>query len=157
MVVTKCMSVNNPIIRRYHVAKVLNAPIKFAFKWCTDFRDTDPNITGSGNKRKILEKTKARVIYTISYKSGRRTLHAVNIVTLHPPRSWHLDSRGEEDDEVGEYALSSLGPSKTKLDMKFTEYWKTRDYPSNTEYIEQIHDVWNKYAAALEKDYKRKR
>ena len=154
---TQSLSAKKPAVRKYHVTKVLSAPIKFAYKWCTDFRDSDPKITGSGNKRRILEKTKARVIYTIRYKSGGRTLNAVNIVTLHPPRSWHLDSRGEEDDEVGEYTLSTLGPSRTKLDMKFIEYWKTRSYPSSTEYIEQIHDVWNKYAAAMEKDYNRQR
>ena len=151
------MSPQKLIVRTYHVTKVLNAPLNFAFKWCTDYRSSDPKITGSGNKRKILEKTKARVIYTVGYKSGERSLNAVNIVTLNPPRSWHLDSRGEEDDEVGDYKLSSLGPSKTKLDMKFTEEWKTQDYPSNTEYIKQIHDVWSKYAAALEKDYRKRR
>jgi len=151
------VSAKNPIVRTYHVTKVLNAPLSFAFNWCTDYRASDPKITGSGNKRKILEKTKARVIYTVGYKSGERTLNAVNIVTLNPPHSWHLDSRGEEDDEVGDYKLSSLGPSKTKLDMKFIEEWKTRNYPPNKEYLKQIHAVWNKYAAALEKDYRKHR
>jgi len=155
------VSARNPDVRTYHVTKVLNAPLKFAYRWCTDFRDSDPKITGSGNKRKILEKTKERVVYnsqfTIRYKHGGKTLNAVNIVTLHPPRSWHLDSRGDEDDEVGEYRLSRLGPSKTRLDMKFIERWKIRDYPPKAEYLKSIHAVWDKYAASLEKDYRRHR
>ncbi len=151
------MSAKKPDVRTYHATKVLNAPLKFAYRWCTDFRDTDPKITGSGNRRKILEKTKERVIYTIRYKSGGKTRTAVNIVTLHPPRSWHLDSRGDEDDEEGEYRLSKLGSAKTRLDMKFIERWKIGDYPSKSDYLKSIHDVWTKYAAALEKDYRRHR
>jgi hypothetical protein len=145
------------LVRTYHLTKVLNAPLNFAYRWCTDFRDSDPQITGSKNKREILEKTKARVIYTIRYENRGRTWNAVNIVTLHPPRSWHLDSRGEEDDEIGEYRLSRLGPSKTRLDMTFVERWKFRGFPSNAEYLKQIHNVWDKYAAALDKDYRRRR
>ncbi len=139
----------------YHVTKVLNAPVQFAYEWCTDFRDDDPKITGSKNKRSILEKTKERVIYTIRYKSGGKTWNAVNIVTLRPPRAWQLDSRGDEDDEVGEYRLSRLGARKTKLDMTFVERWKVRNYPPRAEYLQHIHEIWDKYAAALEKDYRR--
>lgn len=46
----------------------------------------------------------------------------MNIVILNPPRAWHLDSRGEEDDAVGDYMLTRLSPRRTKLDMKFVEY-----------------------------------
>lgn len=146
-----------PIIRKYHVSKVLNAPLSFTFKWCTDYRDTDPKITGSKNKRLILEKTKERVIYTIRYKSGGKTMNAVNIVTLRPPKAWHLDSRGDEDDEIGEYRLTSIGPRKTRLDMAFVEFWKIRNYPGKSEYLSDMHRLWDKFGAALERDYRRHR
>jgi len=136
---------------------VFNAPLSFAFKWCTDYREDDPGITGSKNKRSVLEKTKERVIYTIRYKSGGKTMNAVNIVTLKPPKAWYLDSRGDEDDEVGVYRLTSLGRRKTRLDMTFVEYWKIRNYPGNSEYLSDIHRIWDKYAAALERDYRRHR
>ena len=141
----------------YHLTKVLNAPLQFAYEWCTDFREDDPKIIGSKNRRRILEKTKERVIYTIRYKSGGKTWNAVNIVTLHPPAAWHLDSRGDEDDEVGEYRLSKLGPRKTKLEMTFVERWKVRDYQPRAEYLKHIHNIWDKYAAALQRDYRRRR
>jgi hypothetical protein len=136
---------------------VLNAPLFFAFKWCTDYRENDPRITGSKNKRSILEKTKERVIYTIRYRSGQRTMNAVNIVTLKPPKAWYLDSRGDEDDTIGEYHLTSLGPRKTRLEMTFVESWKIRNYPEKAEYLSDIHRIWDKYAAAFETDYKRHR
>ena len=100
-----------------------------------------------------MEKTKERVIYTIRYKSGGKMMNAVNIVTLKPPKAWYLDSRGEEDDEVGVYRLTSLGPRKTRLDMTFVEYWKTKNYPAKSQYLSDIHRIWDKYAAALERDY----
>jgi hypothetical protein len=146
-----------PTVRTYHVSKVLNAPLSFTFKWCTDYRDTDPKITGSKNKRSVLEKTKERVIYTIRYKSGGKTMNAVNIVTLKPPKAWHLDSRADEDDTIGDYRLTSLGRRKTRLDMSFVEYWKIRNYPGKSEYISDIHRIWARYAAALERDYRRHR
>jgi len=136
---------------------VLNAPLSFAFKWCTDYRENDPRMTGSKNKRSILEKTMERVIYTIRYSSGEKTMNAVNIVTLKPPKAWYLDSRGDEDDTIGEYHLTSLGPRKTRLEMTFVESWKIRNYPGKAEYLSDVHRIWDKYAAALERDYKRHR
>jgi len=149
--------VAKPTVRTYHASKVLNAPLSFAFKWCTDYREDDPRITGSKNKRSILEKTKERVIYTIRYKSGEKTMNAVNIVTLKPPKAWYLDSRGDEDDTIGEYRLTSLGSRKTRLDMTFVEYWKISNYPGKSEYLSDIYRIWDKYAAELERNYRRHR
>jgi hypothetical protein len=149
--------VEKPAVRTYHISKVLNAPLYFAFKWCTDYRESDTRITGSKSKKSILEKTKKRAIYTIHYKSGGKAMNAVNIVTLKPPKAWHLDSRGDEDDMIGEYRLTSLGPRKTRLDMEFVEYWKIRNYPGKPEYLRDMHRIWDNYAVALERDYKRHR
>ncbi len=144
-------------MRTYHLTKVLNAPVQFAYDWCTDFQVDDRKITGSKNKRKILEKTKEWVIYAIRYKSGGKVMNAVNIVTLHPPRAWHLDSRGEEGDTLGEYRLSKLGPRRTKLDMTFIETWKVKNYPSRADYLKDIHRIWDKYATALARDYRKRK
>lgn len=84
-------------------------------------------------------------------------MNAVNIVTLHPPRAWHLDSRGDEDDTLGKYRLSKLGPRRTKLDMTFIEAWKVKNYPSRADYLKDIHRIWDRYAAALAKDYRKRK
>lgn len=46
------------------VTKTINAPLRYVFNWCTDFREDDPALTNSKGSRKILEKTKKRVVYT---------------------------------------------------------------------------------------------
>lgn len=141
----------------YHVSKTINAPLRFVFEWCTDFREDDPKITGSKRKRKILQKTEHRVIYTTSYKSGGKRRTAVNVVTLHPPKAWHLDFIGDEDDEVGEYRLTKIGSKRTKLDMTFKEHYKIRNSPTKAQDVKQTREIWGKYAAALEKDFRRRR
>lgn len=139
----------------FTVAKVIRAPLRFVYGWCTDYRETDPRITGSKSTRKILMKTKHRVVYTVSYRSGGKTRSAVDVVTLYPPKAWHLDFVGDEDDETGDYALSSLGRNKTKLSMTFTERYKVGKSPSKTQDIKSVHEIWNKYMVALERDYAR--
>lgn len=141
----------------YRISKTINAPIRFVYDWCTDYREDDYKIVGSKSRRTFLEKTKQRVIYAIRYPSDGKTMHAVNIVTLHPSRGWHLDSFGEEDDEFGDYRLTKLGLRKTRLDMVFREKWKIADVPPKAEYLKHIGGIWDKYVAALEKDCKNKK
>jgi hypothetical protein len=133
---------------------VINTPLRYVFNWCTDFREDDGDLTGSTSQRKILEKTKKRVVYASLYTGidGNQKI-GVNIVTLKAPTSWHLEYFGEEDNEIGEYKLSSLGKNKTKLSMVFKETWKTEKVPSIEEQVESTGKVWDQYVAALEKDY----
>lgn len=79
------------------------------------------------------------------------------MVTLYPPKAWHLDFTGDEDDEIGDYVLSSLGPRKTRLDMKFMEHYKIRGAPTQAQDVKSIHEVWDKFVTALERDYTRKK
>ena len=138
------------------VSKTIDAPRRYVYDWCTDYRDTDPQITGSKSQRRVLEKTKKRAIYVQIYEGadGKEKV-AVDIVTLKPPSSWHLDYFGEEDDEIGEYRLTKLREGKTRLDMVFKEKWKDiARIPSIEEQIRSTNEVWDKYVAALEKEYK---
>ncbi len=138
----------------FRVSKVINAPLRYVYEWCIDFREDDPKLTGSTSVRKILEKTKKKIVYAQLYKGedGEQKI-GVDIVTLKPPNSWHLDFYGEEDTETGEYKLKSLGRKKTKLDMVFKENWKIPNPPSKKYQIEHTNIVWDKYVSALEKDY----
>jgi hypothetical protein len=81
----------------------------------------------------------------------------VDVVTLFPPRGWHLDYVSDEDDEVGDYVLSSLGPRKTRIDLTFLEHYKIGRAPSKALYSSHVSQVWDKYVKALEKEYRRSR
>jgi hypothetical protein len=75
------------------------------------------------------------------------------MVTLRPPKSWCLDQVGEDEDVIGVYRLTRVGPEKTRLDMKFTEKYKISDAPTKEQNRNQTDQMWNKYVTALEKDY----
>jgi len=136
-----------------HVSKVINAPLSFVYKWCTDYREDDPKITGSKNQRKILQKTRQRVIYLSIYKRRGKFKYAVNIVTLYPEKAWHLDFLGEEDEETGDYRLTRLGARRTRLDMVFKERYKIRGAPTKAQDTKGTNEIWDKYVAALQRDY----
>ena len=138
----------------FKVSKTINASLSYVYEWCTDFRDSDPQLTGSKSQRTIVERTKKRVIYAQIYNGmdGRKKV-AVNIVTLKTPDTWHLDFFGEEDDETAEYRLRSIGKNRTRIDIVFREKWKVNSPPSLEEQIEGTNKVWDKYVAALEQDY----
>ena len=137
----------------YCVMKTINAPLKFVYDWCTDYREDDNQITGSKTQFKILQKTNRQVIYLRTNERDGKTMIGVKMVTLKPPKAWHLDQVGEDEDAIGVYKLTRVGPEKTRLDMTFTEKYKVRDAPTKEQDRNDTDQMWDKYVAALEKDY----
>jgi len=137
----------------YRVTKTVNAPLKFVYAWCTDYREDDNQITGSMAQFRILQKTNRRVIYLRTYEREGRTIIGVKMVTLRPPKAWYLDQVGEDEDAIGSYKLTRVGPEKTTLHMTFTEKYKISDAPTKEQDRKQTDQMWDKYVAALEKDY----
>ena len=138
------------------VSKSINAPLRYAYEWCTDFREDDSKLTGSTSKRRIVEKTKKRVVYVTVYEGadGKEKM-AVSYVTLKPPNAWSLEQFGEEDYETGEYRLKRLGKGKTRLDMVFRETWREiAKIPTIQEQIDGTERAWDQFIAALERDYR---
>ena len=143
------------VSRTIRVSKIIRAPVRFVYDWCTDFRKDDNKLSGSKTRRIIVHKTKRRVIYISAFKWAGRSRYGVQIVTLRPPNRWHLDYAGEDADEVGEYQLTKLAPRRTRLDMTFKERYKIRGAPTRKEETKQTNEVWDRYVAALERDYSR--
>ena len=143
--------------RTIHVSKIIHAPVRFVYNWCTDFRKDDNKLSGSKTRRIITQKTKRRVIFISVFKWAGRSRYSVQIVTLRPPNRWHLDYAGEEADEVGDYQLTELGPRRTRLDMAFKESYKVRGAPTRKEEVKQTNEVWDRYVTVLERDYARSR
>ena len=137
----------------YSVTKMINAPLKFVYDWCTDYREDDNLITGSAAGIKILQKTNRRVIYLRTYQRNATTIIAVKMVTLRPPNAWHLDQVGEDEDATGTYKLTPLGSERTRLDMTFTEKYKISEVPTKEEDRKGTEQMWQKYVTAIEKDY----
>ena len=123
------------------------------YAWWTDFREDDPKITGQKRRLAILERNAQRIIMSVRYTSHSRVMTAARVVTLKPPYAWHLDWIGDEFGETGDYRLRSLGARKTKLHAIFKLNYKHRRAPSKLLFLKNTNEMWDKYVAALEKDY----
>jgi len=140
----------------YRVSKTLNAPIKYVYDWATDFTESDNSLWGGRDPRIILHKTRKRAIYAYYSKGadGKPKL-AVRFVSLHPSTySWHLDYYGEEALETGEYKLTKLGKTRTRLNIVLKQKWKHGKGPSSRALAKETNSVWVKYGEALEEDYR---
>jgi len=140
----------------FRVSKTINAPIKYVYDWATDFTEGDNFLWGGKYPRIILHKTRKKAIYAYYGKgSDGKPKLAVRFVSLHPSNySWHLDYYGEESLETGEYKLTKLGKTKTRLNMAFKNKWKHGKGPSSKELEKNTNLVWMKYTQALEEDYR---
>lgn len=133
----------------YRASKIINAPIKYVFDWATDFKENDDLIFGGKDRRVILLKTKTKSVY-----AQAKPKISVGIVVLCPKDySWHLDYYSEEEIEAGEYKLSKVGKKSTRLDMVFNNKRKHGKGPTLKEFEKEANFLWDKYAAALEKDF----
>jgi len=138
----------------YRFSKAITAPLRFVYDWCTDYREDDFKIIGVKARRLILEKTKSRAVF-INQPKGTHVGTAINIVTFHPPNGWGLNSIRAERDTIGHYRLRKLGPGSTKLDILFKLNWKTAPTSTKAGLLRHLDEMWGKYAAALEREYKR--
>jgi len=82
---------------------------------------------------------------------------AVDLVRLRPSDSWHTGQIDEEDLEAVDYQLTSLGPAKTRLDLRVTERWVIADHLSREEALRMISAAWDRYALRIEARFRRGR
>jgi hypothetical protein len=138
------------------VSRTINAPLPFVYSWCTDFREDDNKITGAKSRISVLDRTETRFIISVKHKSKGKTFSAAKIVSLKPPNAWHLDWIGDEENETGDYRLTRLGNRKTRLNITFRVQNKVPTALGRVEWSKHANAVWDKYVAALEKDYNKR-
>ena len=94
------------------------------------------------------------MIYTTKER-GAKSMGPASIVSLHPPDTWHVDSISDKRNIVGDYHLTRLAGTRTRLDIAFEVKRKSEAAPSRSEFVRHLNEIWDKYTAALEKDYKK--
>jgi hypothetical protein len=137
------------------ISRRIEAPLSFAYTWCTDFREDDTAISGQKRRITIHEKTRNRFIMSVRSESRGRIVTAARIVSLKPPNAWHLDWIGDEHDESGDYNLRRLSGGATRLTMTFKVRNKAATASTKAAFATEVNSMWDKYVAALESDYRR--
>ena len=148
--------------RTYQVNVVLDAPLAFAFRWCTDYTPEDAKFAGEDRTihlvRKIIERRKHRVVFENVYDQGRGWGWERHTVTLHPPDRWHSEGRGNYHESILDYKLSPLSEDRTRFEM----HWRSRPVglsvgprPSAKIIERSVENLWRKRARALATEFRR--
>ncbi len=143
-----------PLSFTVRVSRKIMAPLSFAYAWCTDFREDDPQISGQRRRIAILERAPNRLIMSARSERNGRIVTAARIVSLKPPNAWHLDWIGDEHNETGDYKLTRLSESTTRLNMTFKVHNKAPTASTKAAFVKEVNAVWDKYVPALESDYR---
>ena len=138
----------------FEVTKLIRAPLKFVFEWCTDFREDDSEILmGSNNKIQIVEKNERQVIRLVESATKFGVIKNRQVITLNPPNKWHVERVGDEANISGDYELTESN-SHTNLKMKFRTEYNMPEFVQTTEKRrERFGMMWDNIIKALENDY----
>ena len=141
----------------YRISVTFRVPLEFALAWCTDYTPQDASLEGESYERKIIERTPRRVIFEDLEESEAGWDWSRDVVTLHPPNRWHMDGVGNRLDVTADYVLSPLPDGRTRLDLRWSRRPKMPDATKRTKAEREASTTraWKRFAAAMERDYRR--
>ena len=137
------------------VAKNVEVPAGFAYRWLTDYRHDDGRFSSSRPKYEVLRLTRDRVVRIRTSKGPRGSKQfALELIRLEPPDRWHVDQIDEEDLAAVDYRVTPLGPRRCRVTLDITERWMVRPFPSAAANQKGTGVYWDKIVAGLEADYR---
>jgi hypothetical protein len=152
-------SPRTPTVQLLHFRKQIRAPLRFVYRWCTDFRNDDDRITDSiySYKAKVVLREASRTVrvITVPGKDPNRCTD-VEIIALRPPIGWDLTKLSWTDDEIGHYHLTASSANSTLLEMRFRRTWKADRSPSLSRYKALFNEVWDRYVEVIESEWRRR-
>jgi hypothetical protein len=140
------------------VSRVINAPLRYVYDWCTDYRPDDWRVGRRRGARERYHVHKISPHRVVRVRIGPRGSPdpdiAVDVVRLDPPADWHTDQIDETDRMALDYHLVRVGPRTTRLELFVTERWVTREYPTRAELRRRVSATWERLATSLEERYR---
>ena len=145
--------------RELHVRAEFRAPLRYVFDWCTDYDPGDARRENEEYDRRILERTRRRVVFEDLSDTPSGWQWTRHVVTLHPPNRWHSESIGTHRHASLDYVLTPLSEDRTRLDLRWhrrpTALAGTQRSPAAIERGSTA--AWRTLARSLERDYRRSR
>ena len=138
------------------ISKIVAAPIRYVYDWCTDFRSDDGRFSTARPKFRVIKLSPRRVVRVrITPAGAKGPVVAVELVRLRPPNAWHVDGIDEDDFGTVDYKLTKLGPEKTRVTLVIVERWMVPRYPKKDEWLPPSSRYWDHLVLAIEKQYHR--
>ena len=141
----------------YRIMQEFSAPIRFVFSWCTDFSPQDAGLEGEKYLRKVVERSRNRVIFEDLSETERGWAWMSHDVSLRPPKRWHMTGLGNNVDVVADYRLTALARDRTRLELRWRRKPKNKNAIRMTKAAREAETKtgWQNFARALERDYRR--
>jgi hypothetical protein len=129
----------------------------FVLRWCTDYSPEDSGLEGEKFRRRILERTRRRVVYEDLDESPGGWMWSHWNVSIHPPDRWHGEAVGNYRAWDIDYRLKSLPGDRTQMTLRGrrTPLLLGTKNPTKTELERELTKTWAKFARALEADYRK--
>lgn len=123
----------------WSVRKILNAPMKEVFEWCTDYQDTDAELAHmiehthkeadtTSQRMTVLERSETQVRYVCSWNESNELVRQYTTVHLHPPDHWIAVGTGNRWDGQALFKLTPRNGS-TILDLTTFNRYKNKKKP----------------------------
>lgn len=142
--------------KSYRYRITFRAPRPFVFRWCTDYSPTDPRLEGESYERRVLERSKGRVIYEDLEETSHGWSWARHVVTLRPPYHWHSDSVGNYRRYRLNYDLKDLGNGRTELEFEGRRSLSLLPgrHPTTRAFDASMERTWRRFRRELEREYR---
>jgi hypothetical protein len=140
----------------YVVRATFRAPMGFVLRWCTDYSPEDSGLEGEKFRRRILERSRRRVVYEDLDDSPDGWMWSRWTIQIHPPDRWHGEAVGNYRDWEIDYQLKSLPGDVTELTLigRRTPHVLGTKNPRKSELEGELAENWRKFGRALEADYR---
>ena len=141
----------------YEMETEFDAPLPYVYRWCTDFSSKDGALAGETYERRILKRSKRRVIFEDLWSEPDGWRWRRYEVVLRPPRGWRADSVGNVRDAQTDYRLTALPDGRTHLFLRMRRRPGSRSTrnPAKRVLEREVEALWKHLAKNLEKDYRR--
>ena len=137
------------------LSKIVDAPLRYVYDWCTDFRPDDAKLEGSKRRHRVVGVSPRRLVRVKVASHGTKDpAMNVEVVRLSPPNAWHKDTIGEEDLDAMDYRLTALGPKKTRVSLVMVERWMVPKFPKKADWLRSANTYWDRLVRAIEERYR---
>ena len=136
-------------------SKTVDAPLRYVYDWCTDFRSDDGRFSRSNPKSQVIRVSPRRLVRVRIARDGASDpAMAVELIRLSPPNAWHKDTIDERDLDTIDYKLTALGPTKTRISLVIVERWLVPKFPKKADWVRSSSHYWDELVAAIEARYR---
>ena len=135
--------------------KTVDAPLRYVYDWCTDFRSDDGKFSRSKTRVRVVRLSPEQLVRVRIANTGAKTpVVAVELVRLSPPNAWHKDTIDRIDLDSVDYKLTALGPKKTRVSVVIVERWMVPKFPRKAVWLQSSSRYWDELVLAIEARYR---